>query len=347
MLPKRSVRRGPPWRGPLMKHPRRKDPLAFVRARHLPRDPLVLSRSPSRTGSIPPRRRPPLGGRSPRVDAERRPSVPLASRRARPCPPDASDESSFAARPTRSRALPPAVTSAGSVWCLPSPRVRPRARRASSRIGVAVAASLPVCEPAKPNVSHRATSLSASRSLALARRAPPLHTHYDLAADSLRESAVVVPTERAPRTLRPLRPARIIYLPRTTSTSSTRPWRTSSAARVGALYHGLLGKERIGFPRPPRCGTSHPVAFGDEVKITARCEGRPLERPFLTPVYRPSDGKQVVSPGDDRLHRPSMPFHSVPARAPPRAAFSSARRRPRRPHAAERKKLARRASGSA
>ncbi|HZU96860.1 MAG TPA: thioesterase family protein [Planctomycetota bacterium] len=66
--------------------------------------------------------------------------------------------------------------------------------------------------------------------------------------------------------------------------------------RVGALYHVLLGKERIGFPTVHlEVDFATPVAFGDEVKITVEIAklGRSSVA-FRYTGYRSSDGKQVV-----------------------------------------------------
>jgi 4-hydroxybenzoyl-CoA thioesterase len=66
--------------------------------------------------------------------------------------------------------------------------------------------------------------------------------------------------------------------------------------RIGALYHMLLGKERIGFPTVHlEVDFATPVAFGDEVKI--QVEIAKVGRSSVAFRYtgrRMSDGKTVV-----------------------------------------------------
>jgi len=121
-------------------------------------------------------------------------------------------------------------------------------------------------------------------------------TTYDLPQSPFANLPSWVPYEtRFPVRFGLCDPARIIYFPNYFDFFHA-AMEDFFRDRVGALYHILLGKERIGFPTVHlEVDFATPVGFGDEVRITVEIAkvGRSSVA-FRYTGYRSSDGKKVV-----------------------------------------------------
>ena len=119
---------------------------------------------------------------------------------------------------------------------------------------------------------------------------------YDLPKAGFEHAASWIPYEtRFPVRFGLCDPARIIYFPNYFDFFHA-AMEDFFRDRIGALYHVLLGKERIGFPTVHlEVDFATPVAFGDEVRITV--EIATIGRSSVAFRYtgkRTSDMKQVV-----------------------------------------------------
>jgi YbgC/YbaW family acyl-CoA thioester hydrolase len=118
---------------------------------------------------------------------------------------------------------------------------------------------------------------------------------YELPKSSFAHAPSWVPYEaRFPVRFGLCDPARIIYFPNYFDFFHA-AMEDFFRDRIGALYHVLLGKERIGFPTVHlEVDFAAPVAFGDEVKIQVEIAKVGRSSVAFRYTGRRSDGNKVV-----------------------------------------------------